>query len=93
MLLPDQLFDELMRARSQRPAEVYAAARRAGLDANAMQRAVNASAVPTRVVRDHDLMRKAQLKGLPTIDIGRRRLMGEQSEAELRDAIQAALGN
>jgi protein-disulfide isomerase len=42
-------------------------------------------------VRDRDLARSAGLRGLPTLDIGRRRLMGEQSEAELREAVEAAL--
>lgn len=89
--LEDRLFEELVVARSQRPDEVFAAASRAGLDVAALRRALQDATPPARLVHDRDLAQKARLLGLPTIDIGRRRLMGEQSETELRDAIQAAL--
>jgi hypothetical protein len=35
-------------------------------------------------------MLSARIQGLPTLDVGRRRLMGEQSEDELVDALRAA---
>jgi len=87
----ERLFQELMRAPNQSPASIYAAARRAGLDVTALQCAIEDPDVPEELVRNCKRMKSAGLKGLPTLDIGRRRLMGEQSEAELREAVQAAL--
>ena len=87
----DRLFQELLRAPDQTPASIYAAAQRAGLDVLALQCAVEDPDVPEELVRDCRRMKSAGLKGLPTIDIGRRRLMGEQSEDELREAVRAAL--
>lgn len=87
----ERLFQELMNAPDQSPGSIYAAARRAGLDVIALQCAVEDPDVPEELVRDCKRMQSAGLKGLPTLDIGRRRLLGEQSEAELRDAIRAAL--
>ena len=87
----ERLFQELLRAPDQSQQSIFAAARRAGLDAFALQRAVEDPDIPADLVRDCKRMKSAGLKGLPTLDIGRRRLMGDQSEAELRAAIQAAL--
>jgi 2-hydroxychromene-2-carboxylate isomerase len=87
----DRLFEELLVAKSQRVDEVFAAANRAGLDVAALRQALQDPTPPARLVRDRDLAQKARLQGLPTIDIGRRRMMGEVSEADVRDAIQAAL--
>lgn len=89
--LEERLFEELLVARDQGAGEVHAAARRAGLDAAALRQALQDPTPPARLVRDRALALAAGLSGLPTLDIGRRRLMGEQSEAELRDAVQAAL--
>jgi predicted DsbA family dithiol-disulfide isomerase/uncharacterized membrane protein len=89
--LEERFFEELLESKSQDASEVYAAARRAGLDPQALQQAATSAAPPQRLVKDRQLFTQAGLKGLPTLDIGRRRLMGEQSEAELRSAVQAAL--
>jgi predicted DsbA family dithiol-disulfide isomerase len=86
-----RLFEELMRARDPGPAEVYAAAQRAGLDVGWLQQALQSPSPPARLLRDRRIASSAGLRGLPTLDIGRRRLMGEQSAAELRDALLAAL--
>ncbi|MHC5011574.1 MAG: vitamin K epoxide reductase family protein [Planctomycetota bacterium] len=86
----EQMFEELLKARSQHASEIYAAAQRAGLDVQALQQAVRQRTPPARLVRDRRLTQAARLRMLPTLDIGRRRLMGEQSEAELRVALRAA---
>ncbi len=89
----EELFRALMETKSQKRSEVFRAARRVGLDARALQQFVNEKTPPAELVRDRKLARKARLKGLPTFDIGRRRLMGQQSERALRDAIRAAADN
>ena len=89
--LEDRMFHELVRADDDTPREIYAAAARAGVDADALRRALADPRVPARLESDRRLSQSARLEGLPTLDIGRRRLMGEQSEPELRDAIRAAL--
>jgi predicted DsbA family dithiol-disulfide isomerase len=72
-------------------AEILAAGRRAGLDAGALRTAIATGGVAPRLERDLRIAGSAGLEGLPTLDIGRRRLLGEQSEGELREAIVAAL--
>jgi predicted DsbA family dithiol-disulfide isomerase/uncharacterized membrane protein len=89
--LEERFFEELLESKSQDASEVYAAARRAGLDPQALKQAATSATPPPRLVKDRQLFTQAGLQGLPTLDIGRRRLMGEQSEAELRSAVQAAL--
>ena len=91
MLNDNELFAQLVRSRSDRRRDVLAAAQRAGLDTWDLKRALADPAPPLRLVKDRALASKAKLKGLPTLDIGRRRLMGEQSEASLRAAVDAAL--
>jgi protein-disulfide isomerase len=88
--LEDRMFEELLRSRGPDLREVQAAAQRAGLDPQALAAALRDPAPPPRLVKDRPLFLAAGLKGLPTLDIGRRRLMGEQSEAELRSALEAA---
>jgi predicted DsbA family dithiol-disulfide isomerase len=87
----DEMFRALMDAHGQGLPDVLAAARRAGVDGAALQAALADPTPPPRLVRDRQSALAARLKGMPTIDIGRRRLMGEQSAAELRDAVRAAL--
>jgi predicted DsbA family dithiol-disulfide isomerase len=89
--LEERMFEELMRARNQGSTEIYAAAKRAGLDVRRMRTALSDPRPPRRLVRDRQLVSRARITKLPTLDIGRRRLMGEQSEAELRDAVTVAL--
>ncbi len=88
----DQMFRALMETKSPKRGEVFGAARRIGLDTNALQRFVSRSEPPAALVRDRRLARGARLKGLPTFDIGKRRLMGQQNEQALRGAIRAAAG-
>ncbi len=88
--LEEAMFRELTKARRESSAEVYAAARRAGLDLQALREALARSETPARLVRDRGIARAARLKRLPTFDIGRRRLSGSQSEGELRAALMAA---
>jgi 2-hydroxychromene-2-carboxylate isomerase len=88
--LEDRMFEELVRARSDRPEEIYAAARRAGIDPSALRREAGDPTPPARLVRDRRRVVAARLEVLPTIDVGRRRLLGEQSLAELREALSAA---
>ncbi len=89
--LEDRMFEELVRANDESPREIYAAASRAGLDTDALATALADPRVPARLEADRRASQAARLEGLPTLDIGRRRLMGEQSESELRDAVRAAL--
>ncbi len=88
--LEERMFEELLRSRGPDLREVQGAAQRAGLDPQALAAALRDPAPPPRLVKDRQLFLAAGLKGLPTLDIGRRRLMGEQSEAELRSALEAA---
>jgi hypothetical protein len=46
---------------------------------------------PPRLQRDREIVSRARLEGMPTLDIGKRRLQGEQSEAELAEALRAAI--
>lgn len=86
----EAMFRELTHSRNQSRREVYAAARRAGLDMRALQQAVSKKKPPKRLVRDRSLVQRAGLRMLPTIDVGSRRLQGEQSASELRDALLVA---
>ena len=89
--LEDRLFEELVQADDDTPRDIYAAAARAGIDGDALQRALRDGRTWPRLESDRRLSQGARLEGLPTLDIGRRRLMGEQSEDELREAVRAAL--
>ena len=89
--LEDRMFEELVKADEESPREIYAAAARAGLDTDALATALADPRVPARLEADRRASSAARLEGLPTLDIGRRRLMGEQSEDELREAVRAAL--
>ena len=89
--LEDEMFRQLLHSTRETEAEVFAAARRAGVDPSGLGQAFRAVQVPPALERDAELMRSAGLQGLPTLDIGRRRLMGAQSRAELAAALQAAL--
>lgn len=87
----DQLFEELVKAKDQGLDELRAASARAGVDHVVLSGCMFRREPPPRVIKDKELMKQTKLEGLPTLDIGHRRLMGEQSEAELREAIDAAL--
>jgi uncharacterized membrane protein/protein-disulfide isomerase len=84
------LFRELLQARSESPAEIWEAARRAGFDVEKLRACVERGDADARLANLHRLVLDARIQGLPTLDIGRRRLQGEQSEAELREALAAA---
>ncbi|MDA1194646.1 MAG: hypothetical protein O2894_05625 [Planctomycetota bacterium] len=86
----DAMFRELTRARHESVGEVYAAAARAGIDGPGLRHALEAREPPARLVSDRGIARAARLRRLPTFDVGRRRLSGTQSEAELRAALRAA---
>jgi len=90
MGIEDRVFAELLRARNERADEVQAAAMRAGLDPALLASAVGRADLRVRLDRDRQTMLSARIQGLPTLDVGRRRLMGEQSEDELVDALRAA---
>lgn len=87
--LEDELFLALMETRSDSQRNVMAAARKVGLETDALARAL-AGPPPSSLIRDRQLSRSARLKGLPTFDIGRRRLTGEQSERSLAQALALA---
>jgi uncharacterized membrane protein len=90
MGLEERMFSELLASRGPDVSEVRAAAQRAGVPLDALDAALRDPTPPPRLVKDRQLFSAARLQGLPTLDIGRRRLMGEQSEQELRNALMAA---
>jgi hypothetical protein len=83
-------FRELLTARSDRPADIWAAAKRAGLDVAALEACVKRGDADERLGWVRDKVKDARIAGMPTLDIGERRLEGEQTEAELREAVTAA---
>jgi uncharacterized membrane protein len=84
-------FAELLRARSDRDDEVRAAAQRAGLDLAWWERCVGEAETLVPLHAMHERVLAANLKGLPVIDVGERRLLGEQTTPELWEALRAAL--
>jgi predicted DsbA family dithiol-disulfide isomerase len=86
----EPFFAQLLRAGSDTPNEVWAAAQRAGLDVQALTAAVERGDATERLERYRRRFQASRLEGLPTIDVGRRRLQGEQSDGELREALDAA---
>jgi predicted DsbA family dithiol-disulfide isomerase len=88
--LSGALFDALLEEDRDGPQAVRNAARRVGLDPRALEACADAPETQARLARDRQALLAARLQGLPTLDIGRRRLMGEQSEDELLDALRAA---
>ncbi|MBL9085815.1 MAG: DsbA family protein [Planctomycetia bacterium] len=84
----DAMFDALLETDRQDDRSIRAAAARAGVDLSDL----DAPEVANRLERDRRLFSQARLEGLPTFDVGRRRLMGEQSEGELLEALRAAAG-
>jgi len=84
----DEMFDALLETDRQDDRSIRAAAARAGVDLAG----IDAPEVAARLARDRRLSSQARLEGLPTFDVGRRRLMGEQSEGELLEALRAAVG-
>lgn len=83
----DAMFLALLETTRQDDRSVRAAAARAGVELDAG----DTPEVVARLERDRRLFLAARLEGLPTFDVGRRRLMGEQSAAELRAALDAAV--
>lgn len=88
--LEDALFAELLQTSRDDQRSVRAAAQRVGLDLEAFDACLASGEMQERLDRNYRAMDNARIKGLPTLDIGRRRLMGEQSEAEILDALRAA---
>jgi uncharacterized membrane protein/protein-disulfide isomerase len=87
----DALFEQLQHTESDEPDEVLAAAQRAGVDVKALVAAIQRGEGMPRLKADRQKVLLSRLEGLPTFDIGRRRLEGEQTEAELEDALRVAL--
>jgi predicted DsbA family dithiol-disulfide isomerase len=85
----DALFEELTRAPRDTPDAVWAAARRVGLDAGALAGCLGCAQTATRLDGERQRVLASSIRHLPTLDVGRRRLEGEQTEGELRAAIEA----
>jgi uncharacterized membrane protein/protein-disulfide isomerase len=86
----DALFSELLSCDRDTPESIWGAARRVGLDVRALSAAVDRGDVAARLAAERRRVEASSLRALPTLDVGRRRLEGEQSEAEIRAAIRAA---
>jgi predicted DsbA family dithiol-disulfide isomerase len=84
-------FGELVRLPRDTESEARAAASRAGLDVARWSACVLEPDTLVPLSRMHAAVDAAGIRLLPTIDVGRRRLNGEQSEDELREALEAAL--
>jgi len=87
----ERMFGELLHAKRNTTREILAAGRRAGLDVHRLAACLKRRDVPARLARDRALVKRAHIRRLPTIDVGRRRLMGAQSSKELRVALLAAV--
>jgi predicted DsbA family dithiol-disulfide isomerase len=72
---------------------IWAAVARAGLDRSAVTEFVRRGDWQGRLQWERGRVMQSRIEGLPTFDVGRRRLQGEQSESELRDALDAALSD
>ena len=90
MGLEDRFFDELVRTSGQDKAAIEGAATRAGIDPASLTMCRASAATLEKLQQERDTVIEAGIESLPTFDVGRRRLMGEQSEAELREALTAA---
>lgn len=86
-------FRELLDAPDESDRSLRAAAKDAGLDPAALFACMASTAPDERLARVHRRVLSAGIVGLPTIDIGRRRLQGEASEAELKEAVDAAIAD
>ncbi len=86
-------FRELLTAQDEGDASIRAAARRAGLDVDRLMACAAGTGPNERLSRVHGWVMSARIEGRPTLDIGRRRLQGEASEAELREAVAAAVAD
>jgi uncharacterized membrane protein/predicted DsbA family dithiol-disulfide isomerase len=87
----DVLFAELLRASRDVPNEIWAAVRRAGLDPSALDVSIRSGNSNTRLQAERHRVSASAIRRLPTLDIGKWRLEGEPSEAELRNAINVAV--
>jgi predicted DsbA family dithiol-disulfide isomerase len=88
--IEEAVFEELLQASRDDPWSVRAAAERGGLSKEALDAALQRDDLREGLAANRKAVVDAEVKGLPTLDIGRRRLMGEQSEDELREALDAA---
>jgi protein-disulfide isomerase len=87
----DAFFEALLLAPRETPEAIWDAARRAGIDPHALHACVQRGQATARLHEIARQMDAGRLQRLPTIDVGRRRLQGTQSEPELRAAIDAAM--
>lgn len=89
----EALFAELLHADEDTSDDLWAAARRAGVDEAALSAAIQRGDAQATLDRYKQRVQASRIVGLPTLDIGRRRLQGEQSAEELREAIDAAVAD
>jgi hypothetical protein len=88
--LEDRFFTELMREPRETPQATWNALRRAGIDPGPASAQMSRGVGRARLDALRARVFAARITRLPTLDVGRRRLQGEPTEAELREAILLA---
>ena len=81
---------ELLQTARDDERSIRAAAQRASIDLEELDRCMGEPATRERLEQNRRARQAAGIQELPTIDIGRWRLMGEQSEAEILDTLNSA---
>ena len=86
----NELFNEIMRLDRDDPRAIARAASRIGLDVDALWASVQRGDARARLEGEWRRVTASQIRQMPTLDIGSRRLEGEQSVTEIAAAIIAA---
>jgi hypothetical protein len=81
---------ELLQTSGDDERSIRAAAQRVLIDLDELDRCMREPSTRERLEQNKRARQAARIEELPTIDIGRWRLMGEQTEAEILDTLNAA---
>jgi protein-disulfide isomerase len=87
----EAFFAALLHARSENADSIWGAAREVGIDPAVVMPKMGSPQAADLLSRHRSLMEQGRIRGIPTLDLGCRRLQGEQSDGELEEAVEAAL--